>query len=51
MPKYIGHIKMSLWNKKEEKRLFQILPFYKVLVEKTKSKGLKNIFTALSSIL
>ena len=34
---------MSLWNKKEAKRLFQILPFYNVLIEKPKFKGLKNI--------
>ena len=34
---------MSLWNEKEAKRLFQILPFYNVLIEKTEIKGLKNI--------
>ena len=36
-------IKMSVWNKKEAKRLFQMLPFYNVLIEKPKIKGLKNI--------
>ena len=34
---------MSVWNKKEAKRLFQMLPFYNVLIEKPKTKGLKNI--------
>ena len=29
--------------KKKAKALFQILPFYNVLIEKPKSKGLKNI--------
>ena len=43
MPKNMGIIKMSLWNEKEAKRLFQILPFYNVLIEKPKIKGLKNI--------
>ena len=43
MPKNTGHIKISLWNEKEAKRLFQILPFYNVLIEKPKIKGLKNI--------
>ena len=34
---------MSLWNEKEPKRLFQILPLYNVLIKKTKTKGLNNI--------
>ena len=34
---------MSLWDKKEAKRLFLILPLYYVLIEKTKIKGSKNI--------
>ena len=34
---------MSFWNEKEAKRLFQILPFYNVLIEIPKIKGLKNI--------
>ena len=37
----MGITKMSLWNEKEAKRLFQILPFYNVLIEKPKIKGLK----------
>ena len=36
-------IRMSFWNQKEAKRLFQILAFYNVLIEKLKIKGLKNI--------
>ena len=31
---------MSFWNTKE---LFQILPFYNVLIEKTKTKHLSHI--------
>ena len=36
---------MSFWNEEEEeaKRLFQILPFYNVLIEKPKITVLKNI--------
>ena len=34
---------MGPWDEKETKRLFQILPFYNVLTEKPKIKGLKNI--------
>ena len=34
---------MSFWNAKEARRLFQILPFYNVLIEKTRAKHLKNI--------
>ena len=33
-------IKMSFWN---TKKLFQILPFYNVLIEKPKIKHLSNI--------
>ena len=29
---------MSLWNEKEPKRLFQILPLYNVLIKKQKLK-------------
>ena len=33
----------EFWNKKEAKKLFQILPFYNVLIEKPKIKHLSNI--------
>ena len=36
-------MKMSLWNEKEAKRLFQKLPFYNILIEKPKIKHLSNI--------
>ena len=36
------HIKMSFWDEKEAKRLFQELPFHNVLIEKTRIKRLKN---------
>ena len=29
--KYINHLKVSSWDEKEARRLFQELPFYKVL--------------------
>ena len=35
---------MSFWDKKEAKRLFQKLPFYNVLTEKTRIKHLKSIY-------
>ena len=35
--------KNEIWNKKEAKELFQILPFYNVLIEKPKIKHLSNI--------
>ena len=35
--------KNEFWNEKETKELFQILPFYKVLIEKPKIKHLSNI--------
>ena len=35
--------KNEFWNEKEEKTLFQILPFYNVLIEKPKIKHLSNI--------
>ena len=35
--------KNEFWNEKEEKTLFQILPFYNVLIEKPKIKLLSNI--------
>ena len=34
---------MSFWDEKEAKRLFQKLPFYKVLTKKTRIKHLKSI--------
>ena len=34
---------MSHWDEKEAKKLFQKLQFYDVLIEKPKTKGLKNI--------
>ena len=34
--------KNEFWNKKEAKKLFQILPFYNVLIEKTRIKHLSN---------
>ena len=37
-------IKTSFWNKKEAKKLFQILPFYNVFIGNPKIKGLKNIY-------
>ena len=41
MPK-MGNIKIRCWNEKEQKS-FPILPFYNVLIEKPKIKGLKKI--------
>ena len=35
--------KNAFWNEKKSKELFQILPFYNVLVEKPKIKHLSNI--------
>ena len=35
--------KNEFWNEKEAKELFQILPFYNVLIEKPKIKPLSNI--------
>ena len=35
--------KNEFWNEKEAKELFQILPFYNVLIEKPKIKHLPNI--------
>ena len=35
--------KNEFWNEKEGKELFQILPFYNVLIEKPKIKHLSNI--------
>ena len=35
--------KHAFWNDKKPKILFQILPFYNVLIEKTKIKHLSNI--------
>ena len=43
MLKSKGIIKMSLWDEKEAKRLFQELPFYNFLIKKAKIKTLKNI--------
>ena len=37
------HLKMSFWDEKEAKRLFQELPFYNVLIEKPHIKRLKII--------
>ena len=37
------HIKMSFWDEKEVKRLFQELPFYNVLIEKPCIKCVKNM--------
>ena len=37
------NIRLSFWNEKETKRLFQILPFCNVLIEKPYIKHLKNI--------
>ena len=33
----------EFWNEKEAKNLFQILPFYNVLIEKPEIKKLPNI--------
>ena len=35
--------KNEFWNEKEAKRLFQILPFYNVLIEKPEIKKLLNV--------
>ena len=40
--KYRGY-KNEFWNEKEAKKLFQMLPFYNVLIEKPKIKHLSNI--------
>ena len=37
------HIKMSFWDEKEVKRLFQELPFHNVLIEKPRIKCVKNM--------
>ena len=37
------HIKMSFWDEKEVKRLFQELPFHNVLIEKPCIKCVKNM--------
>ena len=42
MPKNISHIKMSFWDEKEAKILFQELPFYNTLIEKPRIKHLKT---------
>ena len=34
--------KIEFWNEKERKELFQVLPFYSVLIEKPKIKHLPN---------
>ena len=34
---------MSFWDKKQGKKLFRELPFYKVLIEKPRIKHLSNI--------
>ena len=38
----MDNIRISFWNEKEAKRLFQILPSYNALVENRKIKGLEN---------
>ena len=40
--------KNQLWNEKEAKELFQIVPFYNVLTEKPKIKHLSNIELLIS---
>ena len=40
--KNVIYIKMSNWNEKEAKRLFQILPFDNVLIENPQIRGLKK---------
>ena len=35
--------KNVFWNKKQAKELFQLLPFYNVLIEKPEIKHLSNI--------
>ena len=35
--------KNGFWNEKQAKKLFQILPFYNVLIEKTKIKHSSNV--------
>ena len=37
------HIKMSFWDRKEAKRLFQELPFCNKFIEKPHIKRIKNI--------
>ena len=39
----IDDIKMSFWDEKEAKKIFQELPFYNVFIEKPRIKRLKNI--------
>ena len=34
--------KNEYWNEKEAKKIFQILPFYNVLIEKPRIKHLSN---------
>ena len=39
----MDEIKMSFWDEKEAKRLFQKLAFYNTFIEKPPIKHLKNI--------
>ena len=39
----MAYIKMSFWDKKEAKQLFQKLLFYYVIIEKPRIKGLRNV--------
>ena len=49
------HIKMSFWDEKEAKRLFQELPFYNVLIKEPNTvyriQNKEYRFTAWASIL
>ena len=41
--KVLHVIKVSFWDEKEAKKLFQKLPFYNIFIEKPKVKGFKDM--------
>ena len=41
--KFLYVIKVSFWDEKEAKKLFQKLPFYNIFIEKPKIKGFKDM--------
>ena len=41
--KFLSVIKVSFWDKKEAKTLFEKLPFYNIFIEKPKIKGFKGM--------
>ena len=41
--KFLCVIKVSFWDEKEAKKLFEKLPFYNIFIEKPKIKGFKGM--------